>query len=84
MSDLLVAAAMSEAVENISTVRPLGSRGSRNEVADSGASELTPTAAAVLAAIPAWWKARASAVGLDGRWLDVEDALQATHQLRCQ
>ncbi|MFB8089612.1 Eco57I restriction-modification methylase domain-containing protein [Streptomyces sp. NPDC055992] len=72
---------MSEAVEYVSAARPLGSRGSRIDVVDSGTSDLTPTAAAVLAAVPTWWRARASAAGLAGRWLDVEDALQATPPL---
>lgn len=39
------------------------------------AAELTPTAAAVLAAVPAWWAARASQAGLDGDWLDVHFAV---------
>ncbi|WP_158633120.1 Eco57I restriction-modification methylase domain-containing protein [Amycolatopsis sp. WAC 01376] len=78
MPDLLVAAAVSEAVENASAVRPLGSRGSRGKVAEGGPAELTPTATAVLAAIPAWWKAQASAAGLTGRWLDVEEAVDAS------
>jgi adenine-specific DNA-methyltransferase len=78
MSDLLVAAAVSEAVEKASLVRPLGSRGSRGEVAGDAPDELTPTATAILAAIPAWWKVQASAAGLAGRWLDVEDAVKAS------
>jgi adenine-specific DNA-methyltransferase len=77
VTDLFVVAAMSEAAESISALRPLGSRGSRGEVADTAAGELTPAAIAVLSAIPAWWHARASAVGLTGRWLDIEHALQA-------
>ncbi|MFF4543666.1 Eco57I restriction-modification methylase domain-containing protein [Streptomyces sp. NPDC001406] len=77
MADLLVVAALSEAVENASAARPLGSRGSRGEIAESGPAELTPTATAVLAAIPAWWRAQAAAAGLTGRWLDIETALQA-------
>ena len=77
MPDLLVVAALSEAVENASVVRPLGSRGSRGKVDEGGPAELTPTATAVLAAVPAWWKAQASAAGLDGRWLDVEQAVRA-------
>ncbi|MGW7645039.1 Eco57I restriction-modification methylase domain-containing protein [Streptomyces bobili] len=77
MPDLLVVAALSEALENASAARPLGSRGSRGAVADSDPAELTPTATAVLAAIPAWWRAQATAVGLTGRWLEIETALQA-------
>ncbi|ORA82397.1 Eco57I restriction-modification methylase domain-containing protein [Mycobacterium malmoense] len=74
MTDLLVAAAVTEAVENL---RPLGSRGSRGDLATTSASDLTPAAAAVLAAIPAWWRLRAQAVGLDGRWLEVDRAVDA-------
>ncbi|MFH8794616.1 Eco57I restriction-modification methylase domain-containing protein [Streptomyces sp. NPDC017941] len=77
MPDLLVVAALSEALENASAARPLGSRGSRGVVADSDPAELTPTATAVLAAIPAWWRAQATAVGLTGHWLEIETALQA-------
>lgn len=77
MPDLLVAAAMSEAVESVSLVRPLGSRGSRSEVVESGPAELTATATAVLTAIPAWWRAQASAAGLAGQWLDIEYAIEA-------
>ncbi|PSS43930.1 hypothetical protein C6401_09260 [Arthrobacter woluwensis] len=40
-------------------------------------STLSPTAAAVLAAIPAWWRTRASEAGLDGEWLDIQFALDA-------
>lgn len=58
--------------------RELGARGSRREVACADpAAELTPTAAAVVAAIPAWWSSRARAAGLDGDWLDVERAIDA-------
>lgn len=54
----------------------LGSRGSRSPVgADHPDVEVTATAAAVLAAIPSWWRARASTVGLEGDWLDVGFAL---------
>ncbi|MFJ1595997.1 Eco57I restriction-modification methylase domain-containing protein [Streptomyces sp. NPDC088261] len=77
MPDLLVVAALSEAAENASAARPLGSRGSRGELADGGPAELTPTALAVLSEIPAWWAAQATAAGLQGRWLDIETALQA-------
>lgn len=58
--------------------RELGARGSRSTVGSADpAAELTPTAAAVLAAVPAWWSARASAVGLSGAWLDVHSAVSA-------
>ncbi|RKE07884.1 adenine-specific DNA-methyltransferase [Catellatospora citrea] len=57
--------------------RPLGSRGSRSDVADPAASELTSDARGVLARIPSWWRGQALAAGLDGRWLDVEQALAA-------
>ncbi|MGL5859586.1 MAG: Eco57I restriction-modification methylase domain-containing protein [Angustibacter sp.] len=76
-SDLLVSAAVLEAVQNARPERPLGSRGSRSELADGSPAELTPTAIAVLAAIPAWWSAQAGAAGLSGRWLNVETAIQA-------
>lgn len=59
--------------------RDLGARGSRGDVASSDpAAELTPTAAAVLAAVPTWWKAQATAAGLDGHWLDVRHAVATT------
>ncbi len=58
--------------------RDLGARGSRAAVADSDpAAALPPTALAVLAAIPAWWEARARAAGLTGQWLDVYSAIDA-------
>lgn len=44
-------------------------------------AELTPTAAAVLAAIPAWWSARAAEAGLSGDWLDVHTAVSASPPL---
>lgn len=72
---LVVATAVAEATRL--SDRELGSRGSRAAVVNSAASDLTPTAAAVLAAIPAWWSARAEAAGLSGRWLDVTQALEA-------
>lgn len=74
MTDVLVATAVTEAVENL---RPLGSRGSRDKVATTFAHELTPTASAVLAAVPAWWKVQAEAAGLSGEWLDVTTAISA-------
>lgn len=62
--------------------RPLGARGSRAVVGSANpAAELTPTAAAVLAAIPAWWAARAADAGLDGEWLDVHHAVSTTPPL---
>lgn len=74
--DLAVSAVVSEATEQVRHARALGSRGSRDPV--EGADTLTPTATAVLTAIPAWWAAQAKAVGLDGRWLDVASAVGAT------
>lgn len=41
------------------------------------AAELTPTASAVIAAIPAWWSARAGRYGFTGRWLDVAEAIDS-------
>ena len=46
------------------------------------AAELSPTAAAVLAAIPALWSARADRAGLGGEWLDVGTAI-GTPRCRC-
>lgn len=58
--------------------RDLGARGSRAAVGDSDpALAASPAAAAVLAAVPGWWEARARAVGLEGRWLDVFHAVDA-------
>lgn len=75
-SDVLVDAAVAEALDVAMPARPLGSRGSRGDVAEDSPAELTPTAVAVLAAIPAWWASRAEAAGLSGRWADVELALE--------
>lgn len=62
----------------VQLARELGARGSRREVSSADpAAELTPTAAAVVAAIPAWWAVRAEAAGLSGEWLDVEQAIDA-------
>lgn len=70
MTDESISAQLSE------VSRVLGSRGSRSAVgSDHPAADITPTAAAVLAAIPAWWRARASDAGLDGDWLDVSLAV---------
>lgn len=65
--------------ESTGTVaRALGARGSRLALgASDPAAELSPTAAAVLAAIPTWWHARASDAGLAGEWLDVHHAVAA-------
>jgi len=58
--------------------RDLGARGSRADIADADpAGELTPTAAAILAAVPSWWTAQAKAAGLAGEWLDVRHAINA-------
>lgn len=58
--------------------RPLGARGSRRIISSAEASsELSPTASAVLAALPSWWAARAEAAGLSGDWLDVTQAVEA-------
>lgn len=68
---------MGGAVVTSVAARVLGARGSRALVGSSDpAAELTPTAAAVLAAIPAWWTARATQAGLTGEWVDVHQALQ--------
>jgi adenine-specific DNA-methyltransferase len=76
MPDLLVAAALSEPMVSAAVSRPLGSRGSREEVADLP-TNLPLSAASVLAGLPGWWRSRAAAVGLSGKWLDIEQALQA-------
>lgn len=58
--------------------RDLGPRGSRADLADPDSiGEVTEAVGAVLAAVPAWWHARAQAVGLRGPWLDVRRALAA-------
>lgn len=58
--------------------RELGPRGSRREIASADpAAELTPTATAVIAAIPAWWSARAARYGLTGKWVDVAQAIDS-------
>lgn len=56
--------------------RDLGPRGSRAPVGDPDpAGILSARSLSVLAAVPAWWRARALTAGLDGDWLDVEYAL---------
>lgn len=68
--------------QQISAARPWGARGSRSTVGSADpAAELTPTAAAVLAAIPAWWSVRAANAGLNGKWLDIHQALESTPPL---
>lgn len=60
------------------TARELGARGSRTDLsAASGTTHLPAHAGLVLAAVPAWWRARAKTAGLSGRWLDVEHAVAA-------
>ena len=55
--------------------RSLGARGSRSPIGhDDPAGDPGDAARAVLAAVPAWWETMASAVGLKGRWLEVEAA----------
>lgn len=62
--------------------RPLGPRGSRAMVGSADpAAELTPVAAAVLAAIPAWWSVRATRAGLADEWTDVHFAVDVTPPL---
>lgn len=58
--------------------RGLGARGSKTSVSDAGAaSDLPEAAAAVLATVPLWWRARAVAAGLSDPWLDVNHAIAA-------
>lgn len=58
--------------------RELGARGSKTSMGGvSAAADLPDAAAAVLAAVPGWWCARATAAGLTGRWLDVTQAVEA-------
>lgn len=77
VSEQLVAAAVGEVAAWETGDRPLGSRGSRTDVASGDPSDLTPTAAAVLAAVSAWWTAQAVRAGLGGHWLDVQQAVHA-------
>ncbi len=59
--------------------RDLGARGSHAKVADADpVGPVSAAAAAVLAAVPGWWAARAREAGLSGRWLDVTSAVAAT------
>jgi adenine-specific DNA-methyltransferase len=58
--------------------RELGARGSRSAVATADPTAgLNLAASEVLAAVPAWWAARAEAVGLGGPWADVAWAVEA-------
>lgn len=65
----------------LAAVRPtrdLGPRGSRRELAVADpAGEISLATQAVLAAVPAWWTARARSAGLAGDWLDVAYAVDA-------
>lgn len=74
---------MTDVVEQaLNIARPLGPRGSRSAVGSADpAAELTTAAVAVLAAIPAWWSARASSIGLTGDWLNVLWAVDASPPL---
>ncbi|GAA4839644.1 N-6 DNA methylase [Luteimicrobium xylanilyticum] len=60
----------------VTFARELGSRGSRTETSTGDPASTTDGAAAsVLAGVPAWWRDRARAAGLTGRWLDVFEAI---------
>lgn len=76
MHDLLVDAGLSRVSASIPAARPLGSRGSRNEVSGGGPSEVAGAAMSALSVIPAWWAAQAIAAGLSGPWLDFNWAIQ--------
>lgn len=76
MPDLLMAAGLSDPAAHPGASRPLGSRGSREEVADQP-TDLPQSAVAVLAGLVGWWRSRAASAGLTGKWLDIEYALQA-------
>jgi adenine-specific DNA-methyltransferase len=66
------------AAPNRLVARDLGARGSRAEIGQGDpAVALPPAAAAVVAAVPAWWEACARSAGLRGRWLDVSRAVDA-------
>lgn len=59
-------------VTALSSVRDLGARGSRRELAsDDPAGAVSELTRSVLAAVPGWWTARVKEVGLSGDWLDV-------------
>lgn len=58
--------------------RDLGPRGSRTEIGSADPAGVLPSAARrVLAAVPQWWAVQAHAVGLSGRWLDINQAVEA-------
>jgi hypothetical protein len=59
-------------------IRVLGSRGSRDVHAAEHADVGAPRAVLeVLAGVPGWWRNRARAAGLDGRWCQIEHGLSA-------
>jgi adenine-specific DNA-methyltransferase len=65
-------------VTALPSVRDLGARGSRRELASADpAGAVSAATFAVLAAVPDWWAARAKEVGLSGDWLDVNYAVDA-------
>ncbi len=47
------------------------------DFASSSSSGLALSNAQVIAAVPEWWRLRAEAIGLSGRWTDVRQALAA-------
>ncbi|MBV9763369.1 MAG: hypothetical protein JOZ48_00875, partial [Acidobacteriaceae bacterium] len=54
-----------------------GPRGSLVEVSGTDSTGTLPGAArGVLAVVPPWWAARADSLGLSGRWLDVNQAIE--------
>lgn len=56
--------------------RTLGPRGSRTPVGhDDPAGDPGDVARSVLAGVPAWWEAAATAAGLDGPWLELATAI---------
>lgn len=67
-----------EAAVPLNLARELGPRGSREPISSADpAGPATLPVAAVLAALPAWWAHRAQVAGLAGRWLELENALEA-------
>ncbi|WP_156523433.1 hypothetical protein [Kocuria sp. ICS0012] len=74
MTDVLVATGMVDAVEG---VRLSILRRSRDKTASSFTHKLTPTASAVLAAVPACWKVQPEAVGIGGKWVNVAKTFDA-------